>query len=85
MEGELATWVNMPPAIVREELSMKNFIDKVSSQYNDQDCPVCKVREWATLPLNGKLPVGEGSQSLGVAIKVCTNCHYGRFFVQFSK
>lgn len=64
---------------------MKNFIEKVSQQYNDQDCPVCKMREWATLPLNGKLPVGEGTQSLGVAIKVCTNCHYGRFFVQFSK
>ena len=49
------------------------------------DCPVCKKREWATLPLQGKLPVGEGAQSLGVAVKVCTNCHFGRFFVQFSK
>lgn len=64
---------------------MRDFIEKVSQQHNDLACPVCKKVEWATLPLNGKLPVGEGNQSLGVAVKVCTSCHFGRFFVQFSK
>ena len=64
---------------------MQDFIEKVGGEHNDLDCPVCKKREWATLPLQGKLPVGEGSQSLGMAVKVCTNCHFGRFFVQFSK
>lgn len=64
---------------------MKAFIEKVSQEHNDLDCPVCKKKEWATLPWNGKLPVGEGDQSLGMVIKVCTACHYGRFFVQFSK
>ncbi|HIB66287.1 MAG TPA: hypothetical protein EYO33_14530 [Phycisphaerales bacterium] len=64
---------------------MKNFIENVSSKYNDKDCPVCDQKEWATLPLAGKLPVGDGDQSLGVAVKVCTNCHFSRFFVQFSK
>lgn len=64
---------------------MKKFIENVSQNYNDQSCPVCKQKEWATLPLQGKLPVGEGNQSLGVAVKVCTACHFGRFFVQFSK
>lgn len=64
---------------------MKEFIENVSANYNDKDCPVCDKRDWATLPLNGKLPVGDGDQSLGVAVKVCINCHFGRFFVQFSK
>jgi len=64
---------------------MKDFIEKVGQKYNDKDCPVCDKKEWATLPLAGKLPVGDGDQSLGVAVKVCTACHFARFFVQFSK
>lgn len=64
---------------------MDKFIEKVSQEGNDGKCPVCSKVEWATLPLAGKLPVGEGDQSLGVAVKVCTNCHFSRFFVQFSK
>ena len=64
---------------------MKDFIEKVAGQNNDKKCPCCDQVEWATLPLAGKLPVGEGDQSLGVAVKVCTACHFSRFFVQFSK
>lgn len=64
---------------------MSEFIDGVSKQYNDQDCPVCKKREWATLPVDVRLSVGDGGQSLATAVKVCTNCHFGRFFVSFSK
>ena len=64
---------------------MKDFIDNVSTNYNDKACPVCEKTEWATLPLAGRLPVADGDQSLGVAVKVCTACHYSRFFVQFSK
>lgn len=64
---------------------IKEFIDQVGQRFNDKPCPVCEKTEWATLPLAGKLPVGEGTQSLGVAIKVCTACHYAQFFVQFSK
>lgn len=64
---------------------MKNFIDMISEKHNDKTCPVCDKTEWATLPLAGKLPVEDGETSLGVAVKVCTACHFGRFFVQFSK
>ncbi len=64
---------------------MKDFIEKITANYNDQECPVCKKVEWATLPMEGKLPVGTGTQSLGVAVKVCTSCHFSRHFVQFSK
>ena len=44
---------------------MKDFIENVANNYNDKSCPVCDKKEWATLPLAGKLPVGEGDQSLG--------------------
>lgn len=64
---------------------MKDFIDNIANNYNDKPCPVCDKKEWATLPLAGKLPVGDGDQSLGVAVKVCTACHYSQFFVRFSK
>jgi hypothetical protein len=64
---------------------MKDFIEKVAGENNEKKCPCCDKVEWATLPLAGKLPVGEGDQSLGVAVKVCTACHFSRFFVQFSK
>lgn len=64
---------------------MKDFIDNVAQNYNDKQCPVCEKTEWATLPLSARLPVGDGDQSLGVAVKVCTACHFSRFFVQFSK
>lgn len=64
---------------------MQDFINQVGEKHNDKKCPVCSKVEWATLPVEGKLPVGSGDQSLGVAVKVCTSCHYAQFFVQFSK
>lgn len=64
---------------------MEKFIENVSNNYNDMECPACKSKEWGTLPVGARLPVGTGDQAVPTAIKFCTGCGLGRFFIKISK
>lgn len=65
---------------------MKAFIDQISKEHNDQECPVCKKTEWGTLPVHGKIPVGDaGDQSVPLGMKFCGSCGFARFFIKITK
>lgn len=65
---------------------MKDFVDKIAGEHNSSKCPMCGAQEWGTLPIHGKLPVGDdGSQSVPMAIKFCTNCGFTAQFLRVSK
>lgn len=67
------------------EYSVEKFIESINDNYNDQECPVCKGKEWGTLPVGARLPVGDGGQAVPTAIKFCSGCGFGRLFIKISK
>lgn len=65
---------------------MKKFLDEIGGKYNEIECPVCQTKEWGTLPVHGKIPVGDaGDQSVPVALKFCTGCGFTRQFIKITK
>lgn len=67
-------------------ITVKKFIEELGNLHNDVKCPICGTKEWGTLPIHGKIPVGDdGAQSVGIAIKFCTGCGLALNFMRLNK
>jgi len=71
-----------------EDESLKKFNDTLNEIWKNQECPICKNKEFSTLSKvfelrefnGGNIIVGEGNQIFPVVPVVCNHCGYSLFF-----